>query len=342
MPNPRKNQISLASTPYYHCIGRCVRRAYLWGWDEVSKRDYSHRKAWVVERLTQLANVFAIDICAYAIMANHYHLVLHINVEKANSWSYEEVARRWGSIFSLPLLAQKLAKNELNDSYDASIAKEVIEQLRQRLCDLSWFMRSLNEPIARRANHEDECKGRFWEGRFKSQAILDEAGLLACCAYVDLNPVRAGIVNTPEESDFTAIQQRLQAYVECADRDKTAPAANLTNRPAKSLPPLHPFAGHADADHNKGLPYSLQDYLELLDWSARAIRPDKPGHTHRDTPPILARLGFDANDFTHSLQAHGMTRGTVIGRLEQMKTFAHALHRRYVVGVQIPEPHVAA
>jgi REP element-mobilizing transposase RayT len=74
----RKSLISLSDTRYYHVVARCVRRSWLWGFDEYAGKDYSHRKDWVIERLQQLSDVFAIQICAFAVMSNHYHLVVHV------------------------------------------------------------------------------------------------------------------------------------------------------------------------------------------------------------------------------------------------------------------------
>ena len=125
----------------------------------------------------------------------------------------------------------------------------------------------LNESIARQANAEDNCTGRFWEGRFKSQALLDEAALAACLAYVDLNPIRAGMAITPETSDHTSIQQRIA----------TAQAVHTPNHPQQQTKGLLPFAGYPRQDMPKGLPFRLTDYLELVDWTGRILREDKRG-----------------------------------------------------------------
>jgi hypothetical protein len=140
----------------------------------------------------QLANLFAIDAAAYAVMSNHYHIVVRIDVERAAGWSLEEVLERWMSLFTGPVLVQRYLSPEGAQMTEAQIEKvrELAEGYRERLTNLSWFMRILNENIAREANREDGVKGRFWEGRFKSQALLDEAALLSAMAYVDLNPIR--------------------------------------------------------------------------------------------------------------------------------------------------------
>ena len=193
----RKNLVSLQDTPYYHCIARCVRRAWLWGRDEYAGKDYSHRKQWVIDRIGQLSSIFAMDVCAYAVMSNHYHLVLYVDAARARSWTQHEVIERWTVLFRAPTLIQRWLSAEALEA-EQRAAEVIIERWRSRLQDVSWFMRCLNEYLARLANTEDQCTGRFWEGRFKSQALLDEAGLLTAMAYVDLNRVRAGIVDLRE------------------------------------------------------------------------------------------------------------------------------------------------
>ena len=94
MATARKKQISLIDTFYYHCVSRCVRRAFLCGEDKVSGVSYEHRRAWVEDKLLSLGKVFAIDICAYAVMSNHTHIVLFVDVEQAKSWSMHEVISR--------------------------------------------------------------------------------------------------------------------------------------------------------------------------------------------------------------------------------------------------------
>jgi hypothetical protein len=155
-----------------------------------------------------------------------------------------------------------------------------VSSWRKRLCDLSWFMRCLNEPIARQANSEDQATGRFWEGRFKSQALLDEAAVAACMAYVDLNPIRAKMAETPEASDFTSAQRRIRCL-------KQAVGDQAAQQPHDLLP----FVGNPRDPMPDGLPFKLEDYLALVDWSGRMVREGKRGAIAANTPAILQRLG---------------------------------------------------
>jgi hypothetical protein len=126
------------------------------------------------------------------------------------SWSDEEVARRWLRLF--PVRREKDGSPaEPGESEIAATVNRsaVLAERRRRLSDISWWMRCTTEHIARRANREDRCTGHFWEGRYKCQLLLDEASLLACAAYVDLNPVRAAMAETPEESTFTGVKDRI-------------------------------------------------------------------------------------------------------------------------------------
>ncbi len=210
MPEPRYHQVSIEDTPYYHCISRCVRRAFLCGSDPLSGFNFEHRRQWIVERIKLMCSVFAIDLCAYAIMNNHYHIVVQINPVRVDEWTDEEVAHRWMQIFSGPLLMHQYLTNADLTRAELKCVAELFATWRERLADLSWFMRCINEPIARMAHSEDHCTGSFWEGRFKSQALLDERALLACMAYVDLNPIRAAMATTPERSDYTSVQERIE------------------------------------------------------------------------------------------------------------------------------------
>jgi putative transposase len=358
MPMARKQYVSLDATPYYHCIARCVRRAFLWGKDDFSGQDFSHRKAWVIERLCELSEVFSISICAYAIMSNHYHLVLHVDRERAVNMTNREVLERWQRLFSLPVLLQNYLKGETQDAATLRVVEREIAQLRSRLHDLSWYMRCLNESIARRANAEDKCTGRFWEGRFKSQAILDEAGLLACCAYVDLNPIRAGMADLPEQSDFTSIQQRIQQRIRSVQSEDVTLEKHTSSTSAKSTQsvkattphivkvanytslqlPLHPFGNSLNVAPAQGLPCSMQDYLELVDWAARIVRSDKKHAMPSSTPPILTRLGFTPEQFQQRMQSKAMSQGSVIGQIERLKAYAAHLKKRCVMGVALKVP----
>jgi REP element-mobilizing transposase RayT len=326
MGYPRQALVSLKDTPYYHVIARCVRRAWLWGVDEYAGRDYSHRKEWVLERLGFLTSVFTIDICAYAVMSNHYHLVLHVDELRCASYSDVEVVERWSRLFGVPTIVQRWKEGVARES-ESAVALKIIATWRSRLIDVSWFMRCLNESLARRANAEDRCTGRFWEGRFKSQALLDEAGLLTAMAYVDLNPVRAGIAATPEESEFTSIYARIQLLRPSSHGEK--PHVIPVDR-------LRPFRDQV-SQGAPALPATLIDYLQLLDWSGRAIRNDKRGSIGERAPPILQRLNIDADVWKNAMQVRGNVFGRALGKLDHLRLHARSLGQARVQGLSFAE-----
>ena len=324
MPKPRRIQVSLDATPYYHCVSRCVRRAFLCGTDAVSGQSFEHRRQWIEDKLYELAQVFALDLCAYAVMSNHYHVVLFVDAAQAESWSRETVIERWHRLFNGNLLSQRYARGETLTKVELNVLDKDVALWRQRLMDISWFMRVLNEAIARQANAEDTCTGRFWEGRFKSQALLDEAALAACLAYVDLNPIRAGMAKTPETSEFTSIQQRIA-------KAQTAQNPNHLQQQTKGL---MPFAGYPRQDSPKGLPFRLTDYLELVDWTGRILREDKRGAIDENLPPILERLNIEAKHWLFLTQHFESRFKGLVGTAYQLKRICEKLGYQRAPGLK--------
>jgi REP element-mobilizing transposase RayT len=304
--------VSLIDTPYYHCVTRCVRRSFLCGVDKYSGQNYEHRRGWVENRLLFLASIFAIDICAYAVMSNHVHVVVCVDKALADNWPMQEVVRRWHHVHQGTLLSQKYAKGEALSVSETISLEETVTIYRMRLYDISWLMRDLNEYIAREANKEDGCTGRFWEGRFKSQALLDESAVLACMAYVDLNPIRAKMEVTPETSKHTSIQHRIQALI------KGEQPKNLMR-----------FVGNHRQDMPKGIAYSLIDYCELVDCTGRCIREDKAAYIEQHQSPILARLGLDSEQWLTLTTEFEQHFSTAVGSEHMLQQFKqHTNHQR--------------
>lgn len=275
MTHARETIVSIDDTPYYHCVSRCVRRAFLCGTDHYSGQDYEHRRQWLENKLHKTAKAFAIKLCAYAIMSNHYHVVIHLRPDLSSSWSDREVVKRWHSLFNGNVFSQRFLNCDVLLEVHQERLNEDIQVWRERLTNPSWLMRIVNESIARKANKEDKCSGRFWEGRFKSQALLDERALLACMAYVDLNPVRARMADSPEKSNHTCVQARVKAL-------------------QKNQSPRNTIAEFVGSNPEAcGLPFVLRDYLELTDWTGRLIREDKRGSIRSALPAILERLSLN-------------------------------------------------
>jgi REP-associated tyrosine transposase len=289
----RTQQVSVDHTPYYHCTSRCVRRAYLCGVDRYSRKSFEHRRQWIESRLRMLSEVFSLEILAYAIMSNHYHVVVCLNPNRANSWTDIEVLSRWSQLYAV-----------------SGNSSQWIETYRERLGSLSWFMRAINEPIARRANCEDDCKGRFWEGRFKSQALLDESALLRCLAYVDLNPIRAGIARTPEASMYTSVKARIDG------RDQH----------------LQRFADSGSVG-NSVIPMPLTDYLQLLDWTGRAMHPKKRGAIPASIPGVLSRLNLDGDGWLREMRYYGKWYYRAVGSVRALREYCSHLGQSWVKGI---------
>ena len=296
MTTARRELIDVELTRYYHCISRAVRKAFLLG------EGYEHRKVWIENRLELLATHFAVSVAGFAIMNNHLHLLLRLEPELAKEWSDEEVLRNWLFVYpprTIDLENEKLVKAWI----DAHLGNpKLIAKYRQRLQDLGWFMKSLKEPLARMANKQDNCKGAFWEGRYKSIAILDEEALLTTCAYIDLNPVAAGVAATPETSRNTSLRQRVE-HAKQKDAIKDLQAARQGSVPgsraAKDLEQDHWLTPIEDRRQAKSFRskregllenFSLGSYLLLVDYAGRLFRKQK-ARISSAAKEILDRIG---------------------------------------------------
>jgi len=338
MPQARKRLVSTEMTPFYHVISRCVRRQFLCGLDPLTGRDYSGRKQEIKDRLALLAEVFAINVCAYAILSNHYHLVLHINPESATEWDDLDIARRWTRLFTGPALVRAFVSGQSLTESQQKVVRKHIRQYRKRLCDLSWFMKCLNEPIARKANAEDNVTGHFWQARFNSQALLDEAAVLTAMSYVDLNPIRASIADTPETSDFTSVQQRIEDWKSRKARQEAGSDRNASNPPSDSAPldeTIVRLLGFSDDGANGDkttIPYSTTDYLALVDWSGRAIIEGKSGSIPGHLPPILQRLKINPEQYLAYIRKPRSGFANALGALDKLKDFARHFEKAFLKG----------
>ncbi|MBE9548285.1 MAG: transposase [Proteobacteria bacterium] len=306
MTLPRKQLISIEETPYYHIVSRCVRRAFLCGRDPVSDRSYEHRRKWIVERVKYLAGIFTIDICAYAVMHNHYHLVLKVN--STEHWSTKQVLVYWGALCALPRYCQQYLDGDDLGKTELQWVEERASEYRQRLMSISWFMKLLNQHIALAANAEDKCTGHFWENRFKSQALLDESALLTCMAYVDLNPIRAAIADTPKTSEFTSIQERIRV----GSTDLLAFGQGMQD-----------------------LQYSLNDYMNLVDYTGRAILQNKCGYIPNELPAIAERLGLNPDTWLEEINSFSSRGFTAVGTVEQLRQFCATVGKKWNLGLKL-------
>ena len=329
-----------------HCVNRCVRRAFLCGVDPLTGMSYEHRRQWIRRRIEFLAGQFGIDVMGFSVMSNHLHLVLRNRPDVVADWSDEGVAERWWQLFPSRRNDDKTAAEptaaELN-AIKADASK--LTELRLRLSSISWFMRCTSEVVARMANAEEECTGRFWEGRFKATVLTDEAAIAACMTYVDLNPIRAGIADSPETSEFTSIKERIddlkQAEQNLSQDTKTT-TASTARKARKPIIPKLTAAAHKRYDErvehgpqagwvaplelepkrksarqkhtgrrasNRGcLQMSPADYLLLVEWTGRRTVLGKRGKIPNRIPHLLKRLNLSEELWLHTVQKFSKQR----------------------------------
>ena len=335
MAIPRGKVVKEGVEGVYHCMVRCVRRAFLCGTDKVTGRDYSHRKKWAVAWLRFLAGLFAVDVCAFAVMMDHLHAVLRTRPDVAEGWTDEEVAWRWLKACSIKGRGEEPSAEKVRA---VAARPGLVAQLRKRLTSVSWFMALLDEAMARAANKEDGVTGRFWEGRFKCVALLDAGAIAACMAYVDLNPVRAGEAETPEESDFTSIGARIRAWQAEEDSpgrraleedglpEMVSPAQTCgpSQREADWLCPIGPANGRRGI-----LPLTEQEYWRLVDATGRIVRPGKAGSIDAELAPILVRLGLSPGPWPDTVRNFGRV-SLAAGALDGLRQFARDVGQRWL------------
>lgn len=324
-----------------HVMNRVVRRCFLLGNDEFTGKNYDHRKVWVEDQLQRLAASFGIDLLGFAILSNHFHLILRSRPDVAATWDDTEVARRWLQLCPVRKNAEGLAE-EPNEMELNTIRNDPqkLATIRLRLSDIAWWMRLLCQHIAVRANHEDGEVGKFFQSRYRAVRLLDEAAILACAAYVDLNPIRAAMAETLEASDFTSVQRRIESLEQLIATQENTEAAVIEppdhTHPTPSTMPGVPapdrFLSPLTIDEQSGelgpvastsgfrcsdkgyLPLRLPAYLELLDWTARTLATGKQGSTPQDALPLFARLGIEPKAWCNLVGEFGRLFHNVAGQ----------------------------
>ena len=341
---PRSEIVLEGEVGYYHVWARCVRRSFLCGEDELTGKNFEHRRQWIRDYLPRLCELFAVDASFHVEMQNHLHLVLRTCPDTVETWSDEDVARRH---LTINLLIKSKDGQTIKEVTDERIALELakpgrVEGLRKNLASVSMFMKALCEHVARRANREDEITGAFFESRFKCRRIENEGGILVCGLYVDLNQIRAGEALTPETSTHTSAydrilgrKQRAQNVAPAAQADCWLSEMFMDPRSHAYTPGPQPSATGKRASDRGLLPIKLDEYLSLLDWTGRLQAQGKQGAIPRRLAPILERLGIvteKANEWLELVTNFDKLFSHVVGTSQQLIDRAAQAGRRYYRG----------
>jgi len=297
---------------HFHCTVRCVQQMFLCGRDRATGKSFEHRRRWIEQRMFALGEIFAVSVHSFAVMSNHYHLVLTVDPEIVQTWDDWEVAKRGVELY-----------RRANENEDHRLARalvwrdwpEQIAKLRQRLGTLGEYMKALNEFTAKAANRESGRKGNFWDDRYGCVALLDDAALLAAMVYVDLNPIRAAMAPTLLDSDHTSAQLRLKHIR--ADR-------------RRATDPLLPVAGPA---HRQLLDMDSATYLDLADQTGRQLHPGKRGRIQHSAPPVLQQIGLNQPQWLVQVRGIESRYWRAVGSVDALICLAERLGQQWVRGL---------
>lgn len=338
MTMPRSQMIDPSRSVTVHSWSKCVRDAFLLD----SFDGTQHRRQWIKDFLIFLNSVFAIDMVSFSLMVNHMHLVLQTHPERVAKWSDLTVAERWAKLHPASIMKWGQALRPPGDVATLTLDqatrlvgadKERIAKLLPQLSCLSKYHQVMKQYIARRANLEDGYTGHLWNQRFQCRIILDEPSLLATMIYVDLNPIHAAVADTPENSDYTSIQDRITVRQwETGNNDSNEAVRGLmrNDEPCVWLASIE-----RQSDSDGVLSMTTDEYIQSVDEMGRRIRPDKRGSISAALPPILQRLEQGGVVVVEVLRRlFGGFVGSVIGSRESCREEAARRGVRRVLGLR--------
>jgi hypothetical protein len=348
MAIPRAQIVDPREKGLYHCFSRCVRRAFLMG------PEHDHRRAWIEARLEFLCSIFAADDAAHSAMSNHLHVLVRLDPLRPLQWTDEDVVRRWGRLHprsvmlhgGRPLKRGESPPAELPEDVVAAVVanRRLVETYRKRLGSLSWFMKSLKEPLARMANAEDGVTGTFFEGRFKSPRVLDLVGLLTCMTYIDLNPLRAEMAEGIEDSLYTSVRLRhhaLRRFVRCKALRETLPEADiaelermLEHAAAETAEEtwMAPVGGDGAGDREPLLGMEPEQYIAIVEAVGRQPEPGKKGSIAPGVRSVLEALRIDVERWLELVTGTRRIFGTAIGAAASLAAEAARRGMKRIVG----------
>jgi hypothetical protein len=259
-----------------------------------------------------------VDVLGFAVTPHQLDVVVWTRPDQTDGWSDAETIQRWRRVFPADRAEKRTAKkNGRLPLPKKDESPDRIGDMRQRLGTVSWFMRCLNEWLARTANREDGMTGRFWEGRFKCRVLLDESAIVTCLAYVDLIPFTHALLSDPGRMEHSSYFDRVQSAT-----------------PGRSEAWLCPMGKEAVDEGRSRVSLDLEDYLALIDWTARQWAPD-PGEPMPDSlTEILRGLQIHPHRWVETVAGFERLFHRVAGRADSMAQWAEKAGKHWMAGVR--------